>query len=177
MKVLGVFESGTVAKAAQSPETLTAEEKAAIAPLDPRRMGAPSMDQEMQSILTEDQYEVHTAKKEQKRIGDAEDRTTDQLKSLGRKFDLSQDQKDSIFQQLATLELQPNASATRANGEPFPQIGSRVEARDDIIRCHLTPQQTEIFDQDRALEKAALQSQMREFHRERAAIQGHNINP
>ena len=105
MKMLEVFESGVVAKAARDPESLTDGEKDAVAPLDPRRMSPPVVDEEMRTILTEEQFGTYAEKKALKRIGDAEDRATVLLKSLGRKFDLSPDQKDVIFQQLTNHEM------------------------------------------------------------------------
>lgn len=172
MKMLEVFESGVVAKAARDPESLTDGEKDAVAPLDPRRMSPPVVDEEMRTILTEEQFGTYAEKKELKRIGDAEDRATDLLKSLGRKFDLSPDQKDAIFQQLANHELAVPGQEKVVAGNPFPQIGSRDDARDSIIRSILTPQQTEIFNQDRAVEKQALQSQMLEYYKERGVTSG-----
>lgn len=170
-EVLQLFQSGVVARAAQSAGDLTEAEKSAVAKLDPRGMDNPPVDKELKTILTDDQFLAYTVKKEQKRLGDAEDFATDRLKSLGKKFDLSPDQKDAIFQQLAHHELNPdkNAGAQVGPDNPFPQIGSLDEARDGIILRHLTPQQAEIYHHSRALEKEALQQQMMEFYSTAAA--------
>ncbi len=167
--VLEVFQSGAVARAAQSTEGLTPAEKEAIAKLDPRGMKPPAVDGEMKAILTPEQFGEYAVRKEQKRIGDAEDGATDTLKSLGKKFDLTPEQKDVIFQQLAAHDLDPQVEDQVTAGNPFPRIGSRDETRDRIIRSQLTPPQAEIFDRDRAVEKEALQKQMMEYYTERAS--------
>lgn len=167
--VLSTFESGAVARAANSTEGLTAAEKEAVAKLDPRGMKPPSVDAEMSAVLTPEQFEEYKTRKEQKRIGDAEDSATDMLKYLGKRFDLTPGQRDVIFQELAALELAPERENQVDSSNPFPQIGSRDEARDRIIRSQLTPAQAEIFDRDRAVEREALQTQMLEYYRERDA--------
>lgn len=166
--ILQAFESGAVASAVKNPESLTAEEKTALsrmANVDPRKAGPPVIDEELKAILTPDQYAVHAQAQESRRVTAAEESAGDAIKFISRTFDLTADQKDRIFQQLAQLALAPEEKAPAATGaDPFPEIGSREAARDRIIRAHLTPEQADVFDQKRAAEREVLRQQMMEFY-------------
>lgn len=168
-EILHAFESGAVASAVKNPEALTTAEKEALSRMsnvDPRKAGPPVIDEELKTILTPEQYATHLQAQESRRITSAEESAGDAIKFISRTFDLTADQKDRIFQQLAQLALTPEEKAPAAVSEtdPFPEIGSREAARDRIIRANLTPEQAEVFDQKRAAEREVLRQQMMEFY-------------
>jgi hypothetical protein len=162
--MLAAFQSGSVARGLQHPENLTPEEKVALAKIDPRKTTLVSIDEELKSILAEDQYTRHAEAQTAKRISEAEEVAADTLKFIGRSFDLTSNQKDEIFQDLAQYELSGESAAPVNPRDPFPEIGSRDDARDRIIRAHLTPAQAAVFDQIRAAERAALKQEMMQFY-------------
>ena len=166
-EMLAAFQSGAVARGVQAPESLTPADQAAlarIAALDPRQPSAPSVEDELQAILTPEQLDQHVRAREAKRLGEAEEAANDTLKFIGRSFDLTAEQKDRLFQQLAQHELSPAPPSPPDRADPFPQIGSKQEARDRIIRANLTPPQAEVFDRHRAAEREVLRQQMMEFY-------------
>lgn len=165
--ILHAFQSGAVANAVKNPQNLTAAEKAALsgmAKVDPRKSTPPVIDEELKTILTPEQYATHTQMQEARRIGAAEEAAGDTLKFISRTFDLTPDQKDRIFQQLARQALEEQTVPVATEADPFPEIGSREEARDRIIRGNLTPRQAEVFDQKRAAERETLRRQMMEYY-------------
>lgn len=166
--ILRAFQSGAVARWVQNPENLAADEKAALAKIeniDPRKPTPTLIDGELRAILTPEQYATHLRAQEARRVTEAEESASDTLKFIGRSFDLTPEQKDQIFQQLAQHALAPSQPApATAENEAFPEIGSREQTRDQIIRASLTPQQAEVFDQIRAAERETLRQQMMEFY-------------
>jgi hypothetical protein len=84
--------------------------------------------------------------------------------SVARGLQHPENQKDEIFQDLAQYELSGESAAPVNPRDPFPQIGSRDDARDRIIRAHLTPAQAAVLDQIRAAERAALKQEMMQFY-------------
>ncbi|MDB6133578.1 MAG: polymerase, sigma-24 subunit, subfamily [Verrucomicrobiales bacterium] len=165
--ILHAFQSGAVANAVKDPRNLTAAGKEALnamAKVDPRKSTPPVIDEELKTILTPEQYETHAQMQEARRIGAAEEAAGDTLKFISRTFDLTPDQKDRIFQQLARQALEPQTALVATEADPFPEIGSREEARDRIIRGNLTSQQAEVFDQKRAAERETLRRQMMEYY-------------
>lgn len=166
-KIMHAFQSGAVAQGIQNPQALSEAEKAAlagIADIDPRKGGPASIEEELKTILTPEQYGAHTQARDARWIANAEDTASDTLQFIGRSFDLSPEQKDKIFQALAHHELTNAAPATAVSDDPFPTIGSKQEGRDRIIREHLTPDQAAIFDKYRAAERETLKRQMMEFY-------------
>ncbi|HEX2748143.1 MAG TPA: sigma-70 family RNA polymerase sigma factor [Verrucomicrobiales bacterium] len=163
-----MFQAGIVNRMMQDPASLTKEEKAALAKLDPRRNSSFTEDATLKPILTEDQFAQYTKTQEARKVSNAENAASDSLRSVSRSIDLSPDQKDHIFQALAQYELNPVEPAEEVSA-PFPGMGARDEAKDRIIRESLTPAQAEIFDQARADEKKSREEWMQRFKPQPAA--------
>lgn len=170
--IIAAFHSGAVAAWVQSPEALSQEQKSALSALanvDPRKYALPVIDDDLRTILTPEQFEAYTKVNEARRVSQAEEAAADTLKFINRSFDLTAEQKDMIFQGLAQHALDWNQPAPAPSAsEPFPEIGSREEMRDRIIRAHLTPQQAAVFDQTRAAERERLKKEMMEYYGNRA---------
>lgn len=163
-KMLEAFRSGAVSRALKKPESLTAEEKASLAGLDFAKAATASDKETLQAILTAEQYDVYLKAQEARRVGDAENSAFDTLKWIGRTFDLSPDQKDSIFQKLAQHDLSPDAPAAGIEGKPVPGLDARALARYQIIQESLTPSQVSAFDQMRADQMRAIEDDMMQFY-------------
>ena len=160
----------------QDPGSLTKEEKAALAKMDPRRNSPLSDDATLKPILTEDQFAQYAKTQEARKVSNAENAASDSLRSVSRSIDLSPDQKDHIFQALAQYELNPVEPVEEAGG-PFPGMGARDEAKDKIIRESLTPAQAEIFDQARADEKKSREEWMQRFSKPQPAAAAPGSTP
>jgi RNA polymerase sigma factor (sigma-70 family) len=165
-----IFQSGVMTRAMQNPESLTKEEKSALAKMDPRKNGVMSDDTALKSLLTEDQLGQYTKAKEARRVSDAENAASDSLRSVSKNIDLSPEQKDKIFQALAQEKLAPAETGEEVSSS-FPGMGGRDESSDRIIRENLTPEQAEIFDQSRAQEKESRQQMMQLFGKPPGAAQ------
>jgi RNA polymerase sigma factor (sigma-70 family) len=163
-KMLEAFRSGAVSRALKKPESLTAEEKASLAGLDFSKAAAISDKETLKAILTAEQYGVYLKAQETRRVGDAENSAFDTLKWIGRTFDLSPDQKDSIFQKLAQHELSPDTPSAGTEGKPVPGLDGRALARYRIIQESLTPPQEAAFDQMRADQMRAIEDDMMQFY-------------
>lgn len=140
------LKSGLMAKMASDPKSLTEAEKAELQTAAPKE-AAPEQDP-LKEILTEEQFAKHLEAKQQKRVNDAESVASDSLKKLGEAFDLSEEQKDSIFQAVAQHELsQESSSGDGPAGALDPR--AMAEERDRIIREQLSEQQAVLFDAKR----------------------------
>jgi RNA polymerase sigma factor (sigma-70 family) len=140
-------QTGAFARLAGGIKNLTAEDKALFKAAHAFSGEASPESEALKTILTDDQYALHLEAAERRRVNDAEGVASDTLRSLGQSFDLSQEQKDAIFQDVAQFELNPPADeADIAAGLPGP---FREEWRDRVIRQHLSEEQTALFDQRR----------------------------
>jgi RNA polymerase sigma factor (sigma-70 family) len=140
-------QTGAFARLAGGIKNLTAEDKALFKAAHAFSGEASPESEALKTILTDDQYALHLEAAERRRVNDAEGVASDTLRSLGQSFDLSQEQKDDIFQDVAQFELNPPADeADIAAGLPGP---FREEWRDRVIRQHLSEEQTALFDQRR----------------------------
>jgi len=166
--IIAAFRSGAVATWVQTPNALSQEQKSALSAMvniDPRKYALPVIDDELKAILTPEQFKTYARVSEARRVSEAEEAAADTLKFINRSFDLTAEQKDGIFQELAKHALERNQPPAAASAvEPFPEIGSREEARDRIIRAHLTPEQVVVFDQKRAAERESLKNEMMEYY-------------
>lgn len=177
-EMLRAFSSGAVFRSLNNPGALTAADQealAAVAHMQPHQWTPAAVDTELQEILAPDQFQRFEETREWRRIGAAEDTATDVLKFLGRSFDLQPEQKDALFQELAQQELartdtsEPDRDAAPAAG-PLREYDRAREARDRVIRTHLTPEQLAVFDQNRAMEKQEVERQMMEFYHPPAPV-------
>jgi len=108
---------------------------------------SPDEHEALQDILTDDQFTLHMAATERRRINDAEGVAADVLRTLGQNFDLTGSQKDAIFADVAGFEMNPSAELEGAAAE-LPSA-FRESGRDHVIRQHLTREQAAIFDRRR----------------------------
>jgi RNA polymerase sigma factor (sigma-70 family) len=140
-------QTGAFARLAGGIKNLTAEDKALFKAAHTVPGESSPESEALKTILTADQYALHTEAVERRRVNDAEGVASDTLRSLGQSFDLSPKQKDAIFQDVAQFELNPSEADEGAAAElPSP---FREEGRDRAIRRHLTEEQAALFDQRR----------------------------
>jgi len=140
-------QSGTFTRLAGGYQNLSAEDKTLLKAVSSKPVESTEENDPLQSILTGDQYARHLEAIERRKISDAEGVASDMLRTLGRSFDLSQEQKDAIFQAVAQFELTPPEGVPEElAGLPFG-ADPRDELRERIIREHLSPDQRALFDQ------------------------------
>ncbi len=163
-KMMEAFRTGAVARALQKPESLTAAERASLAALDYGKTASVTDRETLKAVLTPEQHETYVKSQEARRVGDAENAATDTLKWIDRSIDLSPDQKDRIFQQLAQHDLSPEAATRDTGGKPLPGLDAHAATRDRIIREILTPQQTASFDQLRSEQIRGIEGEMMQFY-------------
>ncbi|MES2709897.1 MAG: sigma-70 family RNA polymerase sigma factor [Verrucomicrobiota bacterium] len=142
-------QSGAFARLAGGVQNLTEEDKAVLKAMNPGPEERTPEDDPLKSILAKDQYARHLEAVERRKVNDAEGVASDALRTLGRSFDLSQEQKDAIFQAVAQFELTPPDTAS-GGPDPLPFVpGAREEQRDRVIRERLSAEQAALFDQRR----------------------------
>lgn len=150
---LAAFGSGAVRRYALAPDALSDADKALLYSMEPEKI-APFEDAEIQSVLSDEQFDTYVQTEEAKRISDAESAASDVLKAVGLSLDLSPSQKDKIFQALAALELNGPPMTVEQQAEPFGQRNATEEARDQIVLGQLSAEQAEVylkFREDRKL--------------------------
>jgi RNA polymerase sigma factor (sigma-70 family) len=144
-------QTGAFARLAGGIKNLTAEDKALFKTAQAVPGEASPESEALKTILTAEQFALHLEATERRRVTDAEGVASDTLRSLGQNFDLSQEQKDAIFQDVAQFELNPSEEEEgAAAGLPSP---FREEGRDRAIRKHLSEEQATLFDQRREDER------------------------
>jgi hypothetical protein len=140
-------QTGAFARLAGGIENLTAEDKELFKSAHAVPGEAAPESEALKTILTAEQYALHLQAAERRRVNDAEGVASDTLRSLGQSFDLSPEQKDAIFQDVAQFELNPSEEEEgSAAGLPSP---FREQGRDRVIRKHLSEEQAALFDQRR----------------------------
>jgi RNA polymerase sigma factor (sigma-70 family) len=158
-ELMKLMDSGGMAKM-MDPSSLTKEERALMSKMDPRRASAVTDDATLQTILTGEQYEQYAKSQETRRVTEAENAATDTLKSVGRAIDLTPEQKDQLFNQLAQYDLAKEEISAPESPGPFPGMGSSDEKREEIIRANLTPPQLAVYDQSRAEDRQSREQMM-----------------
>lgn len=143
-KLKDAFETGAFDRVMNHPETATNRDRelmAEAAPSDP-----PSRDNDpLASVLTSEQFETYWQKQEEKRVSDAEASAATALQFLNQSLDLSAEQKDRIFEGLAQLELAP-LEGGKGPGNSFVDDRLREEAKEQILRQHMNPNQVELIE-------------------------------
>lgn len=143
-KLKSAFESGAFDRVINHPEKASAADKALMAEAAPA--GLPSRDQDpLSNVLTTEQFDVYWQKQEEKRVSDAEENAADALKILNSGMDLTAEQKDAIFQGLAQVQLAP-IEGEDGMSNAFLDQRLREEEKQRVLREHLTPEQTELFE-------------------------------
>lgn len=149
--IIEVFKSGGL----RDLTSLSDDQQAALLKADPNYKESSKDDEELMGILTEEQYAQYVQNEDDRRVKEAEYNAMNALESLNTTLNLNTEQEDAIFQELAQLDLveDPVANDGMEEPSPFDRSSSREEARDDIIRSHLTQSQVEAYNQQRVEEK------------------------
>jgi RNA polymerase sigma factor (sigma-70 family) len=138
------LESGAFDRVMNHPETATKEDRALMAAAAPP--GLPSRENDaLISVLTPEQFETYWQKREERRVGEAEEKATDALKILNMGMDLSAEQKDLIFDGLAKVQLAP-VEGGDGSSNAFLDQKLREAENERVIRENLTPEQTVLFE-------------------------------
>lgn len=150
-----VMSSGLLLRMSGGLENLSEDDRAEIRAMrEEEELEKTAEGDPLRGILTEEQFARHEEAKEQKRISEAEGAASDILKSLGQSFELSEEQKDAIFQAVAQFVLGPRGDVLDDLPARPSEFSPREEELAGLIREHLTEEQAALYEQNRLAERA-----------------------
>lgn len=144
-----VFASGLLNRSLDDPASLTPEDKAALARLDPEKNPETSLDGILPGLLSADQLAEYQTAKEERRVSLAEENAAKALSSVKKMVDLSAEQQDALFQAVAQGQLAP---ADNLGGPPPEWLAWADPSRDAALREILSPEQFALYEPQRAAE-------------------------
>lgn len=162
-------ETGLLTRAMKGSENLSPEDKKLLAQLDAddHKEEAEELDPFLATLLSPEQMVEYGKSREEKRVADAEESAHTTLNAIAKQVDLTNDQKDRLFQQLAERGLAKKPeSASGESGAAFAvDIGETLtefdRANDDVIRGILTPEQFEAYEKSREEEERQMKEVMK----------------
>ena len=104
----------------------------------------------LKETLTPDQYEKYEKKQTTERVQRLERQANFQTDRLGRRLDLTEEQKDKVFA-IMVKSSDPNLQVETGTGADVPAAADAD--RDAAIKAVLTPEQRAIYEQDAAREQ------------------------
>ena len=150
-------ESGLLNRAVKGKENLSAEDQKALEQMDADEDPTVKMDPFLEKLLTPDQLAEYGKAKNEKRVAEAEEHAHDVLSSIGKKVDLTAEQKDRIFQELAQRKLELEKKPSTLNAEGGVNLSATMaefdNSNDDVLRGILTEEQFKTYEQSRAEEE------------------------
>ncbi|HWB05693.1 MAG TPA: sigma-70 family RNA polymerase sigma factor [Verrucomicrobiales bacterium] len=152
-------ETGLLTRAMKGTENLSEEDQKLLAELEADDHDDRDLDPFLGTLLSQEQLAEYGKSKEEKRVAEAEERAHTTLSAIGKQVDLTEDQKDRLFQQMAQRELtakkpHPGSVETDAGALTVNLAGSEFDrANDDVIRSILTPEQFETYAKSREEEE------------------------
>jgi hypothetical protein len=153
-----LFQSGALL----DRDSMTNEQRKTLAALDPRINQGVDGDRELRAILTHQQYTRFQEVENERRVKQAEFKATNTLESLSNTMDISTEQEDAIFQDLAQAQLAEEPAADE-DRDPFDAMRAREEAQEAIIRSHLTEEQLTAYDEQISQDKGRREAMEKMF--------------
>jgi len=148
MSALARDELARLGEGLDNPETWRNRRPGGMGPggLDPD-----AVSKVMKETLTPDQFKQYERKQAENRANIAQRSADFQVERLGRRLNLTEDQKDKVFDWVVRSNNPDLAVETASGGANLPVGISQEEG----IRRLLTPEQREIYDQDLARRREA----------------------
>jgi hypothetical protein len=158
-------ESGLLTRAMKGKENLSAEDQKMLTQMDADEDTTGKMDPFLEKLLTPEQLTEYGKAKNEQRVAEAEEHAHDMLSSISKKVDLTAEQKDLIFQQLAERKLETGKKPPALNAGGGVDIGSAMaefdNSNDDVLRGVLTAEQFQIYEQSRAEEERQMKDMLK----------------